>query len=188
MALTEAEKKRRQRAHAKDNHSLCDPRTCAALIAAPPVLRPVPAEPVTSGNAEPTPSRGDDLVRALGEARPLSVAERICAEQAGQILDMIDVLERNTDSDGVTARIKRMAADGTVVYFVVPDVVKEIRQQRGTLRMMLNELRQQAITAAVLAGKATHPVGLPAPVDPDAHPLGDDDRGGEYGDLFAMGG
>lgn len=186
MGLTAAERKRRQRAHARNDHSLCNPATCPATLMLPPPKPITDDELLTSGNVKCVPSRGDTLVGKLSEGRTLTVGERLMAEQAGHVLDYIDELEKGMNGDLFTARIKRVAADGTVIYLVVTDAVKEVRQQRGMLRLLLNEFRQQAIAAAVLAGKSVTPVVLPTPVREDTNPLGDDDQGGDFRDLFAV--
>lgn len=125
MADSAAERKRRSRAHKSGDHSLCRPQHCPAA--------PQPPEP-------PEPTRGEALYERL--CAGLGPAQDALLVEACRIVDRLDRLDAALEDREGRWLTLQVAEDVTQVTVVVDRALAEARQQAGTLKQLVAELRQ----------------------------------------------
>lgn len=165
MAVSNAERQRRYRAHKSGDHSLCDAERCdqgSVTVVTPrnDVTQRVPR--LNSGGKRLWADLGGD--DAVGEARVLIV-------EACRITDRLDKLDRQIN-DGEPWMTLKYSDAGDEVTVIVDKPLAEARQQATALKQLLADLRQQRGATAV-------PPARPAPSTAAAGP----DKPGEAGNL-----
>lgn len=150
MALTAAERQRRRRAHAKGDHTLCDPARCDDVT--PPVTA-VTSEDVTADVTQGLGVRGRWLWRQMHDGeKPRPEHEVLIAEacRLADRLDRLDGLLRGADE--TWARLQLPEREDGEVRLVVNAALAEARQQALALKAIAAELRA-ARAGAKPAGK-----------------------------------
>jgi len=158
MGLSEAERKRRQRAHHAGNHELCDPQRCATLIRASVGTADGPSVTVVP----PGQTRGERLCAALCEAEALSPGERVLAEEIGRLADRLDRLDEHLkDRQWLQFEVANYStATTTTVIIKLDRVLAEARQQQEVLKALISELRQSSSAKKPQPGPKAGGVGL----------------------------
>ena len=157
MALTNAERQRRYRAHKAGNHKLCAPGCGAGRVA-----RDVSAERNDVTRPPALGARGRRLWRQVTDGAMLKPTELVTLEEACRSADRLDVLDRILRGDQSTwLELVPVSLDGRIVEVRAGNVLTEVRQQQTTLARLLAELRQSRAGVAGNGRAATGPTKPP---------------------------
>lgn len=137
MADSPAVRTRRSRAHARGDHSLCNPDRCADAG------EPLPS----SSTGDELGERGARLWREMTSqvAAPLGPAQLVLLEEACRMADRLDRLNGVLCSREEETWLRfDVREDGTEVRVVIDGVLSEARQQATALRGLVAELARTA--------------------------------------------
>lgn len=158
MPLSDAERKRRSRAHGKGDHSFCDLSRCDGTPTVTDVTASQPAPP-----ADSTPKglarRGRQLWKDVTATGDLTPPERTLLEQACRIADRLDRLAAFVAGDSDRWATFSIDYDSGEVMVVIDKALSEERQQAVAFKQLLAELRQSRAGA----GTGRQPIGKQPP-------------------------
>lgn len=146
MALTNAERQRRYRAHRAGDHSTCDPLRCNGET---------PVTAVTSQRPPRLAQRGRRLWDDMKGAE-LPAGRRELLEEACRLVDRLDQLDAalRGRAPWLEFRLGELS-DVIEVTVVVDGALSEARQQQLALKQVLAELRAAAPKVEAPAAPAT---------------------------------
>lgn len=144
MASVGAERQRRYRAHAKGDHSLCDPARQCDGVTVTPVTHNAPSLTCPAGLR----TRGRRLWRDLTDGKAIEPAQRVLIEEACRIADRLDRLDALLTGDAEDwVRLVDDRGDPERQTVVIDKPLAEARQQATALKQIIAELRQAGAVA-----------------------------------------
>lgn len=174
--LSNADRQRRYRRHAKGDHSLCDPRRCSSAgprepEPAPPIVvtvreqapEPTPApEPPVTPREQPDPApaapgagygpRGAALWVEMRTAK-LGPTHRVLLQEACRIADRLDRLDAMLEGRESWVRLRSRDDEQTEFVVIVDGMLAEARQQASALKAIVAELRAATAPAKPATGR-----------------------------------